>query len=83
MCVLQSALDLLALDFRVYLPVDAISCRAKVDHDIAMRRLEKAGAILTTSEGVVFECTGSSGHPAFKKISALVQERMKALAENH
>ena len=76
-CVLQTALDLLALDFRVYLPVDAISCRSRLDHDIAMRRLENLGAVLTTSEGVVFECVGTAAHPAFKAISALVQERMK------
>ncbi len=78
-CVLQTALDLLALDFRVYLPVDAISCRYVIDHDVAMRRLEKAGAVLTTSEGVAFECAGTAAHPAFKNISALVQERMKSM----
>ncbi len=80
-CVLQTALDLLALDFRVYLPVDAISCRYRIDHDIAMRRLEHLGAVLTTSEGVAFECTGTAAHPAFKGISALVQERMRAIAQ--
>jgi nicotinamidase-related amidase len=80
-CVLQTALDLLALDFRVYLPVDAISARSRLDHELAMRRLEKAGAIVTSSEGVVFECTGTSAHPAFKQISALVQQRMKASQE--
>src|SRR5436305_5906065 len=78
-CVLQTALDLLALDFRVYLPVDAISCRFRIDHDIAMRRLENLGAVLTTSEGVVFECTGTAAHPVFKAISGLVQHRMKAI----
>jgi nicotinamidase-related amidase len=78
-CVLHTALDLLVRDFRVYLAVDAISCRYRIDHETAMRRLERAGAVLTTSEGVVFECVGGSGHPEFKRISALVQERMKAL----
>jgi nicotinamidase-related amidase len=79
-CVLNTALDLLATDFRVYLAVDAIGCRYRIDHDFAMRRLEKAGAILTTSECVAFECTGGASNPAFKGISALVQERMKAMA---
>src|SRR5205823_4340070 len=31
-CVLQTALDLLAQDFRVYLPVDALASRYSVDH---------------------------------------------------
>jgi nicotinamidase-related amidase len=79
-CVLQTALDLLAADFHVYLAVDAVSCRYRVDHDTAMRRLEKAGAILTTCEGVAFECTEGANHPAFKGVSALVQKRMKEMA---
>jgi nicotinamidase-related amidase len=75
-CVLQTALDLLAQDFRVYIPVDAVGSRYDIDKDVALKRLEHAGAILTTSEGVVFECTGSASHPAFKGISALIQQRM-------
>ena len=76
-CVLNTALDLLAQDFLVYVPVDAVSSRSAIDHDIALKRMEKAGAILTTSETAVFEWTGGANHPRFKQISALVQERMK------
>jgi nicotinamidase-related amidase len=78
-CVLGTALDLLALDFRVYVAVDAIGSRYRIDHDIALRRMEQAGAILTTSETCVFEWIGGAGHPQFKAVSQLVQERMKAL----
>ncbi len=78
-CVLHTALDLLALDFRVYLPVDATGARYAVDHDTALRRLENAGAILTTTEGCLFEWLGGAAHPKFKAVSALVQERMKHL----
>jgi nicotinamidase-related amidase len=78
-CVQGTALDLLAQDFRVYIPVDAVASRYPLDHEMALRRLEKAGAILTTAETAVFEWVGGAGHPQFKKISALVQERMKQL----
>ena len=78
-CVLQTALDLLALDFRVYVPVDAVASRYPVDHDSALRRMERAGAIITTSETAVFEWVGGAGSPHFKEISRLVQERMKDL----
>jgi nicotinamidase-related amidase len=78
-CVLQTALDLLALDFRVYVAVDAVSSRTAVDHDAALRRMERAGAILTTAETAVFEWVGGAGSPRFKDISRLVQERMKSL----
>jgi nicotinamidase-related amidase len=77
-CVLMTALDLLAQDFRVYLAVDAVGSRSAVDKDYALRRLERAGAILTTSETCVFEWVGGATHPCFKEVSRLVQERMKA-----
>jgi nicotinamidase-related amidase len=78
-CVLHTALDLLAQDFRVYIPIDAVASRFSVDHETALRRLEKLGAVLTTSEATVFEWVGGADHPRFKQISALVQERMKNL----
>jgi nicotinamidase-related amidase len=81
-CVLNTALDLLALDFRVYLAIDAVASRYRVDHDTALRRLERAGAVLTTSEGCAFEWVGGAGHPKFKEVSRLVQERMKHLNED-
>src|SRR5437899_3297224 len=46
-CVQQTALDLLAQDFRVYLPVDAVASRFALDHDLSLRRLERAGAVIT------------------------------------
>ncbi len=80
-CVLHTALDLLALDFRVFIAVDAVGSRSRIDHDIALRRMERAGAILTTSETCVFEWIGGAGHPQFKAISRLIQDRMKKV--NH
>ena len=80
-CVLNTALDLLALDFRVFIAVDAVAARYRVDHDTALRRLEQAGAVPTTSEGCVFEWVGNAGHPRFKEVSRLVQERMKGLKQ--
>jgi len=78
-CVLNTALDLLADGFAVFLAVDAMASRYPIDHDVAVRRLERAGAILTTVETCAFEWLGSAAHPQFKAISALVQARMKAL----
>jgi nicotinamidase-related amidase len=77
-CVLHTALDLLALDFRVYVAVDAVGSRYRIDHDVALRRLEQTGAVLTTSEMAVFEWLGGSGHPQFKAVSRLIQDRMKS-----
>jgi nicotinamidase-related amidase len=78
-CVQQTALDLLALDFQVFIPADAVGSRSALDHDLALRRLEQAGAVITSSESAVFEWVGVAGTPQFKEISRLVQDRMKQL----
>jgi nicotinamidase-related amidase len=78
-CVLQTTLDLLAEGLNVFLPVDAIQSRFPLDQATAVRRMERAGAILTTAEATAFEWLAGSDHPQFKAVSKLIQERMKAL----
>src|SRR5438105_13284367 len=74
-CVLHTALDLIAAGLTVFLPVDALAARAAVDHDTALRRLERAGAVPTTAEAVVFEWVADAAHPQFKAVSQLVIAR--------
>lgn len=76
-CVAQTALDLLAAGFTVFLPVDAVSSRFDIDHATALRRLEREGAILTTSEAVAFEWVRDAAHPQFKAVSKLVIDRTR------
>jgi nicotinamidase-related amidase len=77
-CVLHTALDLLALDFRVYVAADAVGSRYPLDHDLGLRRMEGAGATLVTAETAVFEWAGGANHPAFKELSRLVKDRSLA-----
>ena len=78
-CVLHTTLDLLAEGLDVFVAADAVQCRFRVDHEHALRRLERGGAVLTTAEATAFEWLGGSDHPQFKPVSRLVQERMKQL----
>lgn len=73
-CVQQTALDLMAAGFRIYLAVDAIGARFDLDYQTALRRMDSAGATLTTTESALFEWCQASGTPEFKQISALVRE---------
>ena len=73
-CVQQTALDLLADGFQVFLAVDAVSSRHQLDHDTGIRRMESSGVILTTTEAVLFEWCETSKAEEFKAISKLVQE---------
>ncbi len=74
-CIQQTAFDLLAAGYRVYLAVDAIGARYDVDYQTALRRMDSAGAVLTSTEAAIFEWCQRSGTPQFKQISAMVQEK--------
>lgn len=71
-CISQTALDLLAAGKHVFLAIDAVSARHAIDHETAVRRLEAAGVIPTTSEAILFEWCRSAEHPQFQEVRRLV-----------
>ena len=73
-CVAQTVFDLLAAGFRVYVAADAVGSRFSVDCDTALRRMESAGATLTTAEAALFEWCETAAAPEFKVISQLAKE---------
>jgi nicotinamidase-related amidase len=73
-CVLQTAMDLAAAGFESYVAADAVGARNAIDHDTALRRMESAGVILTTTETAMFEWCQTAEGPKFKRISELAKE---------
>ena len=72
-CILQTSIDLLARGYQPVLAADATSSRHEEEKELALRRLEKEGVIVTTSESLLFELTRITGTPRFKEISRLVK----------
>ena len=72
-CVQQTALDLIANGFQVSLAVDACSSRKEIDYDTALSRMRQAGAIVTTTESILFELLNVCGTDEFKQISKIVK----------
>jgi len=75
-CVQQTVLDFLAQGWGVYVAADAVGSRHRIDYEIALRRMEVSGAVLTTTEAALFEWCVRAGTDQFKKISRLVQESL-------
>ena len=72
-CVLQSVIDLKAAGYQPVLVWDCVSSRRLRDREIALLRAQAEGAVITGSESLLFELTGSAEHPCFRQISALVK----------
>jgi nicotinamidase-related amidase len=65
-CVLETVLDLCARNFRVFVPWDAVASRCEEDRRVALDLMRAAGAIVTSSETIVFQALGRAGTPEFK-----------------
>ena len=72
-CVLQTVLGLLDLGRRVYLVRDALGSRKPESKETAVRRLERQGAEIVTTEMVVFEWLATAEHPRFKDALQLLK----------
>jgi nicotinamidase-related amidase len=72
-CVLQTALGLLASGHRVLLAADAIGSRDPADRDVAIDRARQHGAEIVTSEMVLFEWLRDSRHPKFRDVHKLIK----------
>ena len=71
-CVSQTAHDLLAEGVEVHIPADAVGSRNEIDYERGLQRLERAGAIVTTVEAVLFELLERAGTPEFKAVQGLI-----------
>jgi nicotinamidase-related amidase len=72
-CVLQTALDLIDAGYTVHLPWDAVCSRNDGNRDAAMRFLERAGAVITSTETAAFQILEKAGTKEFKEISSLLK----------
>ena len=72
-CVLQTALQLLALGKQVFVVEDGICSRDKAHFNNALARMRQAGAIITNRESVLFEWLGDASHPQFRELSKLIR----------
>jgi len=75
-CVMQTALGLVARGFSVFIAADAVGSRAQraEDRALALHRLREAGCTLAGTETVLFEWTRSGDDAAFRDTLRLVKD---------
>lgn len=72
-CVLQTVIDLLNNAYTPVVVVDCVSSRHESDKYWAIQRMQQEGALITTSESILFELCRYAGSETFKAISKLVK----------
>jgi nicotinamidase-related amidase len=65
-CVAQTALAALREGYLVHVASDAVSSRTEWNWKVGLERMRAAGAVISSTEMVIYETLGSSGTSAFK-----------------
>lgn len=72
-CVYQTTRGLIGGGYHVHVPWDATCARDPANLRTAQDLWTRCGALVTTTETVLFDLLGSANHPHFKAISKLIQ----------
>ncbi len=72
-CVMQTALDLLAAGKQVFVVEDAVISRSPANKANALARMRQAGCVVTNTESVLFEWLGKAEGDIFKMVSKWIR----------
>ena len=72
-CVLQTCLDLIKAGFQVHLVADAVASRVDENRDIAIDLMRQAGAVISSTEIVIFQWACRANTDKFRKILPIVK----------
>lgn len=67
-CVMQTALGALNQNMNVHVAADAVSSRTELNWKLGLNRMQAAGAVMSSTEMMIYELLGKSGTPAFKEM---------------
>jgi nicotinamidase-related amidase len=67
-CVAQTVLGALREGYVVHVASDAVSSRTEWNWRIGLERMRAAGAVISSTEMIIYELLASSGAPAFKEM---------------
>jgi len=67
-CVAQTVLGALETGYQVHVASDAVSSRSEDNHRVGLARMERAGALLSSTEMAAYELLERSDGEAFKKM---------------
>ena len=72
-CIQQSVLEFLKKGYEVLVICDAMGSRNNLDHEISLQRMLNKGAIITTTESIIFEICKTSDREEFREIRNIIK----------
>lgn len=72
-CVFQTTRDMIREGYLIHVPRDTTLSRSKSDWQTGLSLMERAGALITSAETVIFDLLKRAGTDRFREISKLVK----------
>lgn len=72
-CIMHTGLQALRLGYRLHVISDAVTSRTSQNKDLGLRRLERAGAIISSTEMMVFELLKRGVTDQFRKALPIIK----------
>lgn len=73
-CVTQTVLGALEAGYLVHVAEDAVSSRTQANWQVGLKRMERSGAVMSSTEMMVYELLGRSGTPEFKAMLPFLKQ---------
>jgi nicotinamidase-related amidase len=72
-CIFHTGAHALRLGYRVHVAADAVTSRSRINREVGLRRLERAGAVISSTEMIIFELLNRVGTPEFRAALPLLK----------
>lgn len=72
-CVFQTVRDLIEHGYTPFVLADATSSRTAENHNLGLSLVREAGAVISSTEAVLFDLLKQAGTPEFKHLSRLIK----------
>jgi nicotinamidase-related amidase len=72
-CIFHTAVHAVRLGYRVHVASDAVTSRSAHNRQVGLSRMEKAGAVISSTEMIIFELLGRAGTPEFRTALPLLK----------
>lgn len=72
-CVLQTAIQLIAEGYQVFVAADGVCSRHRENYEASLKRMSRANVVICNAESILFEWLRDAKHEHFKELSSLIQ----------
>jgi nicotinamidase-related amidase len=72
-CIFHTVASGINLGYRAHVAADAVASRSRFNWEIGLKRLDRAGAVISSTEMIIFELLNRAGTPEFRAALPLLK----------